>query len=450
MSPTMTAGISFSPSRDMIIGHGNLHRSTVMNMLAGPETPEGGHAVSAVWDVPVATTVKVSDTAAMEAAFRSLLDFDPSGNTEPSGISEIYRRIGSPVEVAFNWAMTLAEGVGSTHWALTFSDGMRAINALVEFSLFPGDELIVSKPLYGCTDNYFSGVAPQRGFKIHTVDFTNPGNILTALNPRVKLVYFESVTNPNLRVYDLQTISRLAKEQNPNILIVVDNTFPSPAGCNPLLHGADMVAHSLTKAVGGFSQEMAGAAILPRDLWMKLFLYRKNTGGVASPEQVHQLLTRGLPTLYDRFGKMQANAGSIASYLSESQYIGTTIYPGLGNYQYIENALKLLHNWDGKFAPGFMLAFIPKGETEEEREHYARAILDYIARNGGGIITHAVSLGGFKSLIEMPYLGTHATVPDEEKRLWGIEKGMVRFSVGIAKSDDQIALLDAAIGHAYR
>jgi len=282
------------------------------------------------------------------------------------------------------------------------------------------------------------------------VDLTRPENILKVLNPKVKIIYFETVTNPNLRVYDLETISRLAKGKNSDVVIIVDNTFPSPAGCNPLRHGADIVVHSATKLLGGFSQEMAGFAVVPKTLWKELFLFRKDTGGVPAPEQVHQILTRGLPTLYDRFAHMQANAWKIAEFLNSSPHIQETIYPGLNNYPFQANAREMLRDWDNVFAPGFMIAFTPAGRTEAAREKKARAIVDFIARFGSGIITHAVSLGSNKSLIEMPFLGTHATISAEEKRRWGIDGGMIRLSVGLSYHADQIALLAEAIKHAYQ
>lgn len=440
--------INFSVPREQVIYQ--VHRKTAMGMLSGPTLPHGAVAIDAVHPIPVSTTVKLAGTHAMEEAFHSIADFDPMRDSDILGVTQLYRRLGSPVEVDFNLAMTIAEGVHhDNYWGLAFSDGMRAITSLLEFQLKVGDEIITSKPLYGCTDNYFSIVSPRRGQVVRVVDLSNPENLLEVLNPKTKIIYFETMTNPNLRVYDLETISRLAKGANSNVVIIVDNTFPGPAGCNPLLHGADMVAHSATKVLGGFSQEMAGVAIVPKDLWKELFLYRKNTGGVPAPEQIHALLTRGLPTLYDRQTQMQSNAAEIASYLDMSDYIQEVAYPGLDNYPFRANAVKLLRDWDGYFAPGFMIAFVPAGETEGSRESRARMIVDFLAEYGHGVITHAVSLGGVKSLVEMPFLGTHAAISAEEKNKWGIEAGLIRLSVGLAQVGDQLDLLEAAIRHTY-
>ncbi|MBI5701285.1 aminotransferase class I/II-fold pyridoxal phosphate-dependent enzyme [Candidatus Saganbacteria bacterium] len=376
-----------------------VHRNTAMQMLSAPRIPRGSRSVSVVHDVPVAEGVRHDN-----------------------------------------------------YWGLTFSDGMRAITSAVEFGLRPGDEVAVAKPLYGCTDNYFgvSGVARvNRGFVVHEIDLSNPQNILEILNPKTKVVYFETETNPNLRVYDLEAISRLAHGQNPNIVVVVDNTFPGPAGCNPLLHGADIVVHSGTKVLGGFLQEMAGVVVMPKTSWKDLFLFRKNTGGISSPDQVHHLLTRGLPSLYGRYATMQASAQVVAECLNSNDHVSETIYPGLPNYAFKDNARRLLTDWDGKFAPGYMICFIPEGRNADEREKKARAIVDHVAKNGQGIISHAVSLGGNQSLIEMPFLGTHATVSAEEKKKWGIDKGMVRLSIGLAEVSDQIEILERAIGKAY-
>ncbi|MDI6731003.1 MAG: PLP-dependent aspartate aminotransferase family protein [Candidatus Margulisbacteria bacterium] len=429
----------------------DVHRSTAMAMLASPPIPKGARYVDAVWPIPVATTVKAASAKDMARAFQSLLEFNPTTMDEVAGLCHIYRRIGSEVEVAFNWAMVIAEGVTpATHWALAFSDGMRAINSVLEFQLDPGDIVAASKPLYGCTDNYFSGLAKKRGYNVHILDLSNPEEAIRAMNPKTKVLYFETVTNPDLRVYDLETISRLAKEKKPNIVIIVDNTFQTPAGDNPLLHGADMVVHSCTKALGGFTQEMAGVAIVPKAQWPSLFLFRKDTGGVPAPEQVHTLLTRGLPTLYHRFSGMTGNAQTIAAALAGNPDISRVNYPGLASSSYFSIAQRLLTSWDNTFAPGFMVAFTPAGKTEAIRAARAERIINYVARYGGGVIKHAVSLGGISSLIEMPFLGTHATVAPAEKELWGIDGGMIRLSVGLAQAEDQLCLLEHAIKHASR
>ena len=428
----------------------DVHRATAMLMLTSPSIPKGANHCPAIWPIDVATTVKVASARVMAESFQSLMRFDPRTVDDISGLHKIYRRIGSEPETYLDWGMTIAEGVRSdTHWSISTSDGMRAINIALETLLSPGDGIVVSKPLYGCTDGYFSGPAQRRGYDVRIVDLTAPEAILEVLNPKTKVVYFETLTNPDLRTYDLETISRLAKGQNPNIVIVVDNTFQSPAGCNPLLHGADISVHSATKALGGFSQEMMGFIVAPKSLWAELFMHRKDSGGVPAPQQVHEILTRGLPTLYMRFAAAQNNATVMAQHLQDSSKMRRTVYPGLPGYQYSDNARRLFADWDGNFAPGFMLSFVPEGKTEQIRTARAKRIIDYIARFGGGIIKHAVSLGGISSLIEMPYLGTHATVPAEEKARWGIDSGMIRLSVGIAPVGDQISLLDDAIRVAF-
>lgn len=436
--------INFGAHREQVLYQ--VHRRTAMLMLSGPALPKGAAAIDAVHPIPVSTTVKLAGTHAMEGAFRSIVNFDPMKDDEIQGVTQLYRRLGSSVEESFHLAMTIAEGVQhDNYWGLAFSDGMRAITSLLEFQLQVGDEIITSKPLYGCTDNYFSVESPRRGQVVRVVDLSDPENLLEVLNPKTRIIYFETMTNPNLRVYDLETISRLARGANPNVVIIVDNTFPGPAGCNPLLHGANMVVHSATKILGGFCQEMAGVAIIPKNSWKELFLYRKNTGGVPAPEQIHALLTRGLPTLYDRQAQMQSNAAEIASYLEMSSHIQEVAYPGLESYLFRDNAVKLLRDWNGHFAPGFMIAFVPAGGTEEARESRARKIVDFLAEYGHGIITHAVSLGGVKSLVEMPFLGTHAAISTDEKKKWGIEAGLIRLSVGLAQVGDQLELLEAAI-----
>src|SRR3989339_332313 len=423
-----------------------VHRSTAMLMLKSPHIPRGAQYADAVHPIHVATTVKVASTRVMERAFRSLVEFDPATVDDIAGVERIYRRIGNPSEVYANMAMTLAEGVGTdTHWAMAFSDGMRAINAALEFRLQPGDEIVVSKPLYGCTDNYFDHWAGQhRGYVVKYVDLTDPEAIRTVLSKKTKTIYFETEANPNLRVYDLEKIAAIVREVCPEAMIIVDNTFPGPAGCNPLLHGADIVVHSATKVISGSTQEMAGFGVLPKTLWVQLFLFRKDTGGVPAPEQIHHVLTRGLPTLYDRFGKMQHNARLLARFLHETGDFRHVFYPGEPDFRYYGVAQRHLTDWDNNFAPGYMVSFVPDGRTEAARYKRAVGMCNYFARYGEGVVNLQVSLGGIGDMLNLAFYGVHFTVSAEEKLQWGIERSLVRLSVGLAHSDDRLQLFDDA------
>ena len=169
-----------------------------------------------------------------------------------------YSRVYNPSRLALE--RLLAQIEGGTN-ALVFPAGMSAINAVVEL-IKPGDEIISINDLYGGTHNNFRDIMiKQHGVKITFFDFKDLSKFKGLLNEKVKMVYVESPTNPNLTVVDVEEVSKISKEFNKDILIVVDNTFLSPYNFKPLEHGADITVESCTKYINGHSDVVMGAVI---------------------------------------------------------------------------------------------------------------------------------------------------------------------------------------------
>jgi len=408
-------------------------------------------------DIPACSMYQARDEATLAGRFQSVIDSDPPvDRTIPEGAAKIYLRLGSPLEWKLAEALALAQG-GET--AIMFSDGMRAIASAICFRLHTGAEMIAGVPLYGCTDNLFTNTIPRMGVKVHFVRPDDLKSIAARINRRTRVVYLETVSNPSLTMPDLAAVKALLSELNErrlpgeHITLVLDNTFATPYGCNPFAiepHLDDLiVVHSTTKAINGFSAGLGGVAVIPWAYWKDLFLYRKDHGGVLSPEQAHHLLTKSIRTLALRFRKMQENATVLAALLEAHPGVKRVFFPGLASFPQHQLAKRTLRDWYGKFAPGHMLSFVMKGRTQEVAERRGRALMDHLATSSSFFVV-AVSLGYIGTLIEDPNRGTHATISKEEREAKGITPGLLRISVVIEHPDDLQRDLLAALDRAAR
>jgi cystathionine beta-lyase/cystathionine gamma-synthase len=395
---------------------------------------------------------KAGEEEALARRFQSIIDSDPPVDREiPEGAAKIYLRLGSPLEWKLAEALALAQG-GDT--SIMFCDGMRAIASAVGFRLHHGAEVIAGVPLYGCTDNLFTNWLPKQGVKVHFVGADDVEAIRGLINRRTRVVYVETVSNPSLTLADLPALKALLAEVNENrfeeekVGLVIDNTFATPYGCNPfdLAPALDetIVVHSTTKGINGFSAGLGGVVVIPWKYWKTLFLHKKDFGGTLAPDQAHHLLTKSLRTLALRIRKMQSNSMKVAELLEAHPAVETTFYPGLPSFPQHDLAKRMLVDWYGEFAPGHMISFVMKGETDEERSNRGHALVDHLAKKSRLFIT-AVSLGYIGTLIEDPNRGTHATISPEEREQKGILPGLIRLAVGIENEDDLLRDLLAAL-----
>lgn len=403
-------------------------------------------------DVPVAATYRAESSSHLGSLFRSVIECDPASEHEvPRGARAIYQRLGNDVEWTLARAFAAMQGGESS---IVFSDGMRAIAAVVQCLTHAGAEVICGVPVYGCTDNLFTGPLPRDGRQVHFVDARDVGAVAQLLNRRTRVVYCETLANPNMRVPDLAGLKKLLAAENAlrhaeeKVWLVVDNTFATPFCCWPGAVGPELselvVVHSTTKALCGFATGLGGVAVIPWLLWKRLFLHRKDTGGVLPAIEAHSLLVRSVKTFAVRIRRQVESAVTVAKFLARHPAVEQVLYPGLPTFEDHALARKILIDWNGKFSPGSMIALTLKAKDAGEAEARGSAFVDRLNRESS-IVSLAVSLGYVGTLIEEPNSGTHATMPEDERRKKGIPRGLLRLSIGLEDPSDLVRDLDRAL-----
>ena len=344
---------------------------------------------------------------------------------EPMG-KWCYSRMNNPTK--FSLERIIAQIEGGTK-CLVFSSGMAAITATVEL-VKPGEEIISINDLYGGTQSNFRDIMiKQHGINITFFDFKDMNKFKELLNPKVKMIYLESQTNPNMTVVDIPEIVKITKEYNKEILIAVDNTFLSPYNYKPLEHGVDICVESCTKYISGHSDIILGSITTNSDkLYESLHNYQIYSGTNPSPFDCF-LCIRGLKTLSLRVERQNQNGLAVAQFLSKHKNVEKVMYPGLETDPFYEKAKKQFKGCGG------VVSFILKGGVEKCKKFLQKIKLFHCA----------VSLGSVESLAEHPATMTHQCVPPEIRKKIGIEDGLIRLSVGIENIEDLLADLAQAL-----
>ncbi len=334
----------------------------------------------------------------------------------------IYSRHDNPTRMALERALAQAEG---GRYGYAFSSGLAAIHSLLTF-LKPGDAIVLDYDHYGGTFKQIYKVWQQLEIKPIYTDLRNPDNLRKALeeNDNVKMVFFETPTNPMLRIIPIREISEITRQYG--IISVVDNTFASPYLQNPLLEGADIVVHSLTKYIGGHSDIIGGAVITSNPEYAEqIKAFQKMTGAILSPLESY-LALRGLRTLHVRMERHCYNAMKIARFLKEHPKVLKVNYPGLPDHPGHEIAKRQMKDFGG------MISF----EVDGDPVKFVQSTR---------VFTLAVSLGGVESLITSPSTTTHPEIPDFIKEAIGFRDNLIRISVGIENVEDLIEDLKQAL-----
>ncbi|MDR2762903.1 MAG: PLP-dependent aspartate aminotransferase family protein [Planctomycetaceae bacterium] len=316
--------------------------------------------------------------------------------------------------------------------ALAFASGQAASTAVLDL-LQPNDEIVATPNIYGGSYRLFHKVYNKYNIKINTPNNTTPLAIYNALTPKTTLVWGESPSNPLLDLFDIaETAERLKNfrnEKGEKPLLVIDNTFPSPAFQNPLLLGADIVTHSCTKYIGGHSDVIAGAIVVNDDeIYEKLKFYQNAAGAVPGPLNCF-LLQRGIRTLPLRMKKHEENAYKIADFLRNNPAVEKVFFPGFEDFPQHELVKKQMSGLPG------MISFKIRGNIDNVKKFFA----------GLKLIILAESLGGPETLICHPATMTHAALPDSEKEKLGISDNLIRLSAGIEDAEDLINDLKDAL-----
>lgn len=337
-----------------------------------------------------------------------------------------YSRTNNPTRQAYEQCLAALEG--AKH-GVAFASGMATTNNCM-YLLQSGDEVLVSDDVYGGTFRFFTKVMSKFGVKAHFVNTSDMAQVEKALNPNIKMVWIESPTNPLLKLTDIRAVSKLAKANGS--LLVVDNTFMSPAFQRPLELGADIVMHSATKYLGGHSDLVGGILATNSDeIAADMRFHQNAVGAIPGPFDCF-LALRGLKTLAVRMQAHARNAQAIAEYLEAHSAVRQVIYPGLTTHLQHALARTQMSGFGG------MISFEIKGGIEEAKTLVESTKLFLLAE----------SLGGVESLIEVPATMTHASIPRERRLEMGIADGLIRLSVGIENAEDLKQDLEQALSRA--
>jgi methionine-gamma-lyase len=335
----------------------------------------------------------------------------------------IYTRYGNPTLAVVEQKIAALEGAEA---AVVTASGMAAISHSLLGALKCGDELISTAQLYGGTYRLMRDVFPDMGIKVHHVT-TDLAGIEELVNPRTRVLYVESPTNPTVRLVDVEKAVRFAKKHK--LISIIDNTFATPALQQPIKLGYDMVVHSATKALAGHSDVIAGVAVGSKK-WMErvqhMVIY---LGGSMDPGAAY-LLNRGIKTLGLRVRKQGENALAVAKFLAKHPKVGRVFYPGLPSHPDHKLAKKQMRGF------GSMLAFDMKGGLPA-----ARRVCDRVR-----LFLLAASLGGVESLVVLPAYTSHYNMSEEELARGGVTPGMIRVSIGIEDAEDLMEDLRQALG----
>jgi methionine-gamma-lyase len=367
---------------------------------------------------PLAPPIYQTSTFAFSSAYEML---DVFAGTRPG---YVYSRYDNPTVAAAEQKIRLLEDGAR---ALLFSSGMASIHAVLWSMLAPGDRLVAGQDLYGGSAELMDRFLPRGGIEVERVDLGDADATAQALAKRPRAIYFETPTNPRIRVLDGPRI--VAQAQKAGARVIVDNTLATPVLQNPIHWGADVVVHSATKYLGGHSDITLGTAVVSSsDDAEGIERCRRAFGSTPDPFAAW-LLNRGLMTLVVRVRAQSDSAGVLASRLQNAPSVLRVDYPGLSDDPCHDLASRLMRG------PGAMFAFELRGGT--------RAVMEFMA--GLRIVRLASSLGGPESLVSHPATSSHAMLSSSEREALGINDGLVRMSVGLEDVDDLIADLESSL-----
>lgn len=334
------------------------------------------------------------------------------GNTEGC---YLYSRNSSPSNLYLEDACAAMEG---TEAANVFSSGMGAITSTILQFCKSGDHVISSRTVYGGTYAFLKNFTPQLGIETNFIDITSIEAIKKSIKPNTKIIYCEVSSNPLLEIADLETISKVAK--NNNIKLIVDNTF-TPLSISPANFGADVVIHSLTKFINGTSDTIAGVVCSSTEFIHSL--RDVNDGafmlmGATMDSLRAASVLKNMRTLHIRIKKHSENAMYLANAFEKDGI--KTVYPGLKSHPSHEVFTKMMNE---EYGYGGMVT-IDVGSLEK-----ANKLMEKLQDKNIGYL--AVSLGFYKTLFCAPRSSTSSEISESEQEQMGLSEGLIRFSVGL-------------------
>jgi cystathionine beta-lyase/cystathionine gamma-synthase len=338
----------------------------------------------------------------------------------------LYARLENPTVVAAERKIAALEGAEA---AACFASGMAAIHAALAGLLRAGDALLVSDTVYGETTRLARGILARFGVEIVEVPLARLAEAARAAPANARALLFETPTNPTLRVVDVPAVAAACRARG--LVSILDATFATPVNLRALEHGVDLVVHSATKFLNGHCDHLAGAVAGRADLVAEAVRVRKSTGGTLDAAAAYDLI-RGMKTLELRVLRQNDTALALARALEGHRAVARVFYPMLASHPDHALARRLLRGGGG------VLSFVAKGGFEAIcRVHDAL-----------GIVARASSLGGVESLASLPAISSHRHATEAELAAAGIDRGLMRLSVGLEDPEDLVADLAQALEHA--
>lgn len=327
----------------------------------------------------------------------------------------LYSRHSSPSNLYLGQALAAMEG---TEAANVSASGMGSISSVLLQLCSQGDHIVSSRTIYGGTYAFLKNFTPKFGISTSFVDITDLDKVRASITEHSKILYCESVSNPLLEIADIRALSKIAKEYN--LSLVVDNTF-SPLQISPVVLGADIVIHSLTKFINGTSDTVGGVICGTNDFIESLRNVNDGASMLLGPVMDSlraASVLKNLRTLHIRMKKHSENAMYLAKRFENDGY--KVIYPGLESHPQHE-LYKSLYNEEYGF--GGMLT-LDAGSLEK-----ADDLMELMQKRNLGYL--AVSLGFYKTLFNAPGTATSSEIPVEEQEKMGLTDGLIRFSIGL-------------------
>lgn len=350
---------------------------------------------------------------------------------DPGNADYEYSRGDNPTRTELQSHLAALE---SANYGLVFSSGLGALTTAM-FLLKSGQHVLVCDDLYGGTNRFFNHCATRMGIKTTFVDGVEFKNWVDHFEKgKTKMIWIETPTNPTMKIMDVVRISSEMKKLDPEVIIVVDNTFMTPVFQSPLKMGADIVMHSVTKYINGHSDVIMGALMInDQELYDRLKFLQNALGITPSAFDCNQVL-RSVKTLPVRVQRQAATAFELAKFLEQHELVEKVLYPGLKSHPQHSLAVEQYSGFGG------MLSIYLKDVKGDESVKVVQSTKVFHA---------AVSLGCVCSLIEIPFFMTHSALTEADRMKLGISKNLIRISAGLEDAKDLIQDLDQAIRAAY-
>ena len=332
-----------------------------------------------------------------------------------------YARTGNPTRTALERSLAAVED--GAH-ARAFSSGMAASDCALRAVLRPGDHIVIPDDAYGGTFRLIDKVFREWGVAHTPVHLSDLDAVRAAITKQTRMIWVETPTNPLLSIADIAALAEIG--HGAGAMVLVDNTFASPALQQPLREGADIVLHSTTKYIGGHSDVVGGALVTDsEELDAKFAFLQNGAGAVPGPFDAY-LTMRGLKTLELRMQRHSENGMRVAQFLAEHPAISQVLYPGLPNHPGHDVAARQMTSFGG------MVSVRMSAGVEAARKFCSATEIFILAE----------SLGGVESLIEHPGAMTHASTAGSQLE---VPEDLVRLSVGIEDPADLIADLEQSL-----